>query len=116
MPKKASFTAFSSHGILPHPLFARVEGCTLTTKDKVRQCIYPAIAARYGKPVTDKTKLGNGGLGLDDITIRTDLYATTVIAVHNAGCKLRSFSPDDIAQCKTAGDITDGIWADLSAA
>jgi hypothetical protein len=99
-----------------HPAFPDSPECSLTTKQKVRECIYPAIEVRYNyRPVKDGTKLGAGGIGLDDQMIRTDLYATIVIAVHGSGCTLRTFSPDIIAKCKTAGDITNAIWEDLSA-
>jgi hypothetical protein len=113
--KPATFKAIPTPPIPVHPNFAPEDGCTLTTKQKVRECIYPAISARYNKPVQDSTKLREGGLGLDDTMIQTDLYATVVIAVHNAGCQLRTFSPTAIVQCETAGDITDAVWADLMA-
>jgi hypothetical protein len=99
----------------PHPKFAINENCTLTSRKKVLNCIIPAISARYNQPVQEKTKLGGGGLGLDPVMIKTDLYATVVIAVHQAGCQIRTFGPNDIAQCKTVGDIADGIWKDLLA-
>lgn len=103
--------------IIPvHPAFAEPTACTLTTKQKVRQCIYPAMETRYNyRPIGDGTKLKDGGIGLDDLMIRTDLYATVVIAIQTAGCVLREFSPDTIAQCKKAGDVTNAVWNDLIA-
>ena len=115
MKKPQTFKAIPTAPIPVHPDFAPEDGCALTTKQKVRECIYPAISARYNKPVQDSTRLREGGLGLDDTMIQTDLYATVVIAVHNAGCQLRTFSPADIVQCQKAGDITDAVWDDLMA-
>ena len=105
----------STTSLAVHPKFAAPAECTLTTKNKVRACLTAAISSRYNQPVSDKTKLGDGGLGLDDTMIRTDLYATVVIAVHDAGCQLRTFKPNDIAQCKTVGDVIDKVWSDLIA-
>jgi hypothetical protein len=107
----------TNESIIPvHPKYAANQKCTLTSRKKVLDCLVAAISARYNQPVDEKTKLGSGGLGLDATMIRTDLYATVVIAVHHAGCQLRSFGPDDIAQCKTVGDVADGVWKDLIAA
>src|SRR6185295_11519432 len=102
--------------LLPvHPDFVDSGGCSLTTKQKVRECIYPAMEARYNyRPVQDNTKLRED-IGLDDQMIKTDLFATIIIAVETAGCKLRKFSPEILVQCKTAGDVTDAVWADLRA-
>ena len=106
----------SNESLLPvHPKYATNQNCKLTSRQKVLACLIFAISARYNQPVDEKTKLGDGGLGLDATMIKTDLYATVVIAVHQAGCQLRSFGPDDIALCKTVGDIADAVWKDLLA-
>lgn len=96
-----------------HPKYAALEQCTLTTKRKVCDCLVEAISVRYNRPVNEKTKIGNGGLGLDDMMIRTDLFATVVIAVHDCGGQLKSTTPDSITQADTIGKIADQVWGDL---
>jgi hypothetical protein len=115
MAAKRSFRATPTAPIPAHPRFTKTTRCALTTKQKVRECVYPAISARYNRPVQDNTKLGAGGLGLDDTMIRTDLYATVIIAVSGAGCQIRELSPDEMAQAQSAGDIADLVWNDLIA-
>jgi hypothetical protein len=89
--------------------------CQLTTKARVRAALHAAISQRYGMQVNDGSSLRGGGLGLDDTAIATDLYATVVFAVHNAGCRLRYFGPQHIVACKNVGEVVNAVWADLTA-
>jgi hypothetical protein len=89
--------------------------CALTTKTAVDKAICQAIQDRYSPgQFDDNTDLGDDGLGFDDIFIKTDLYGTVVVAVHDKGCRLLHFGPADIASCKTVGDVVTKVWADLS--
>lgn len=97
------------------PAAAAAQRCTLTTLPAVHACVHTAITARYGKAVTDATDLRSpAGLGLDDLAIRTDLYATVVLAVHYAGCRLRFLSPSHFVACKKVGEVCALVWADLT--
>lgn len=98
------------------PDAARPAACTLLTLPDVHSCLHPAISHRYNKPgVKDSTDLRSGaGLGLDDVAIQTDLFGIVVIAVHDAGCRLRFLTPATIVACKTVGNICSAVWSDLS--
>jgi hypothetical protein len=123
MPTNTATKKFSLEGALIKPLKVQpvfpgakpVTQCTLLTITAVHNCLHPAISHRYNKTVTDTTDLrAASGLGLDDTAIRTDLYGVVVLAVHEAGCRLRFFSPSNIVICKKVGDICKAVWADLS--
>jgi hypothetical protein len=109
-PLKAHTPLFGMAAPAPGP-----QACTLTTLPAVHACLHTAISARYGKAVSDTTDLRSpAGLGLDDLAIRTDLYATVVLAVHFAGCRLRFLSPSHLVACKKVGEICALVWADLT--
>jgi hypothetical protein len=95
------FTAFLA--LAPYLSFGNT--CSLTTKQKIRERIYPALSQRYSIAVRDDTWL--------DIAA-TDLYPTVFYAVRNAGCELRNFGLTDVED-RRAGKIIQTILEDLMA-
>jgi hypothetical protein len=72
------------------------------------QLDFPAIQ------ITEKTVLGDGGLGMDESFKKNYFYFKVVPLIRN-GCSKISLGPTAFGSLKTAQEVIDAIWGNLKA-
>ena len=82
----------------------------------MQKCIWDVLDAVYNADVNDDTTLKDprpGGLGKDDMAIKTKMWDVINEAVQHKGCHLTNFGPDELVGCKTVGDVVDKVTNDI---
>ena len=88
--------------------------CTLRTRDAVSKVVLDVLQTETGQNwITEDTHFEND-LGMDGLARRT-LYGPVATAVKEAGCSVRTLSPDHFQQANTVKDVVDAVWAFVKA-
>ena len=88
--------------------------CDVTSRDVASDLVIDVLKNLMNdKNISEETKLGAGGLGLDS-TAKRGIFPHIGVAVHKKGCVLDDAEPSDFEGAKTVGELVDLVWDDLT--